>query len=333
MAEFVCLAALGLIAAIGYSIILRLRRRTVPEGYVVRIMRDDKHHRIQHAGRYTLGLSESASEPLLVRQHEENLALSGVLTHGGIPVEVHLAYSVSLDADHMSTDDLYRPDDERRDLQARILQTILRQVVAKAPPPDPELVTNMNIAALFSPFGGAALFDLCDDFQNLAEPALRRHGIIIDTEGCMIQSVAPHPDIEEAYVDLFSRGLEGVSRTDFIRRIRNAAPRMSDAGLVYLYNAINNNPGDARTIFTEGMFTPDLRVRDQDLSIGIRGRAPRAARPAAAPKPPATAASTTTGAAPAAAPTPPAPVPGKSIPGSLTDEDLQLLRPLLEVTV
>jgi hypothetical protein len=97
--------------------------------------------------------------------------------------------------------------------------------------------------------------------------------------------------------------------------VRAAAPNMSDAALVQLYNAINDNPGEWHTIFTSGSLEPRLYVTEQGTVIGqavVQGPAAAARQPAALPE---------------AEPTPVAePTPSPLLNYPLTPEDMALLK-------
>lgn len=312
-----------LLAAIAVTLIvahtLQSRRvRTVPEGYMLRLKRFGRHSRVVGPGLQTLRPDEMDAGEVLVRRRELILPVSEVFTHGGLPVTVRLSLSHSLDLKSMAVDEIYYPDDERQAQIARLLKGLLQQLVAQTPAPAPAQVDSnrVDMAGLFSPFVGQTRVAFIRRLQVIAKEALGRHGIVLTDDPIVIDGLELPEEIIEAYTDLVQSNFQSSARYDFIRRVRAAAPQVSDAALVQLSS--QQTVGDLRTIFTTGNLQPELFMVDRDMLMRNSAPQPKATMTGAPPTPP----------------PPPSPTPGKDSqltdqhPYAMTSEDMALLKPL-----
>lgn len=304
---------LGLVAIVLVAWLTAKSRRVqnVPQGYALRLKRFGRHSRVVGPGLQTLRPDETDAGLLLVRQREMTLPITEIFTHGGLPVSANLSLSFSLDVDNMSVDELYYSDEERLALLTKLLKGALQQIVATTPPPetvqgDPNRV---DILGLFSPFVGQTRLALAEQWRTLAVNALSPHGIVLTNDPIVIAGLDLPHEIIAAYTDLVQSNFHSSARYDFIRRVRAAAPTVSDAALVQLSSP--KNVGDLRTIFTTGNLQPELFVADEETFM----RRPAAqAQPQPTPTPP-------------AAPAEPAPA-TQPHPFALTPDDMALLKPL-----
>lgn len=295
----------------------RARRvRMVPQGYMLRLKRFGQHSRVVGPGLQTLRPDETDAGEVLVRQRELTLPISEVFTQGGLPVTVNLSLALSLDFSAMSLDEIYYSDQERQAQLTKLLKGALQQAVAAMPPPaatqgDPNRV---DVGGLFSPFVGQTRLDLVRQLQAQAAQALRPHGIILTEDPIVIAGLDLPPEIINAYNDLVQSNFHSSARYDFIRRVRAAAPGVSDAALVQL--SAPQSVGDLRTIFTTGNLQPELFVADEDTLM-------RRPAPQAQPQ--------GTTAAQQAVPAEPTPAqPSNAF--ALTPDDMALLKPLPSMT-
>jgi hypothetical protein len=286
---------------------------TVPEGYAATTKLFDRDRRVLGPGPYLLLPGEQKSHNILVRQQQVPKNIPGIFTHGKLPVTVRLNYAMSLDLSRMNKDERYYTNEERTHQQVNTFQKHLRQLIADTPAPPPGDPMRADLTTFFSPFLNPLLGGLALELETRAGWDLAQHGIILSSNSLVIDDVEIPEEIVSAYTDLISSDFKSSARHDFIKRVRAAAPGMSDAALVQLYNAINDNPGEWHTIFTSGSLEPRLYVTEQGTIIGqavVQEAGAPARPPAALP------------AAEHAADAEPAPLP--SYP--LTQEDMALLK-------
>ena len=288
---------------------------TVPEGYGATVRLFDRHRRVLGAGPYFLLPGEQKGPDIKVRQHQVTRSIPGIFTHGKLPVSVKVNLAMSLDLRRMSRDELYYSEGERHDQQVNIFQTLLRRLIFEIPPPKPGDPMRADLPTFFSPFLGKPLEDLSLALETRANRELTKHGVSVAKSSLVVDNLDIADDIVDAYTDLIASDFKGSARNVFMQRVRAAAPEMSEAALVQLYNAINDSPGDWHTIFASGTLEPRLYVTEQGPIISqpvVQERAAPARLPAPQPAP--------EGAPPAEG----APVSLHNYP--LTSEDMALLK-------
>jgi hypothetical protein len=260
------------------------RFHTVPEGHVAIIQRLDKFERTAGPGLYLLRPMEEEVARLYVRQREARAVVPNVFTEGGLPVTVNLRYSYSLDPSLMNRDEVYYSDEERdeqlRTLLKRVFQDLMYQLAqlpssdsAQAAGEDPDRV---NIERLFSPFAGRKARMVQTELEPAVRNTLRPHGYVVTNAPVLINGLTLPPEISGAYVDLLHTDFDSSARADFIRRVRKAAPNMSEGGLVQLLNIIQNPSASIQSVFSGGMLDSEVLLQGSQLSTR------HAIRPAAA---------------------------------------------------
>lgn len=277
--------------------------KTVPEGYVAITNWMDRHARILEPGPHLLMPFEEEVAQIKVRQSEGKLVVPNVFTHGGLPVAVNLRYTYRLDPRRMHRDELYYPEDERREQQIKIFKQIFQDVIEELRPsaeqsapkfasrnPQEESAdkgttpSRVDIAGLFSPFVGQQGIELKRRLEERARKMLSEHGVMLATNAPFVIHGLQLPDaIVEAYVDLIASDFNSTARSDFIARVRNAT-NMSEAGLVQLLNVIQNPSTDLHSIFANGFVQPEMYV--QDGKPGVRQRVPDASKQTEPNRPP-----------------------------------------------
>lgn len=292
---------------------VRGRLGSVSEGYVVPIQWFGRHQRIKTAGPYILWPGQQAGTPIKVRQQEASASVPNVYTRSGLPITVNIRYSMRLSVDDMHRrDELYYDLGERQELQVRIFRDGLQHLVmeenAPAQTKNPE---RAELAAMFSPFFGTELTVICRRLRELVKGHLADHGIILGEEPLVVDCLSLPPQVITAYEDLQATNFDSAAQMQFITRIRNAAPGISEGSLVQLFNAITHNSGEVRTIFATGSFNPALYMTEPGMMIGMP------AAPASLPPP---------RNQPAPPEAPPEPVAASN--RSLTAEDMASLKPL-----
>lgn len=266
----VVLVAVGALAL--YALVTRLH--TVPEGHVAIIQRLDKFARTAGPGLYVLQPMEEEVARLYVRQREARAVVPNVFTEGGLPVTVNLRYSYSLDPSLMNRDELYYSDEERdeqlRTLLKRVFQDLMYQLAqlpssdsVHAASEDPDRV---NIERLFSPFAGRKARIVQTELEPAVRKTLRPHGYVVTTAPVLINGLTLPPEISGAYVDLLHTDFDSSARADFIRRVRKAAPNMSEGGLVQLLNIIQNPSASIQSVFSGGTLDPEVLLEGSQIS-------------------------------------------------------------------
>jgi regulator of protease activity HflC (stomatin/prohibitin superfamily) len=269
---FVVLLAGSVVAAVYY---LFTRFRTVPEGHVAIIQRLDKFERTAGPGLYMLRPMEEEVARLYVRQREARAVVPNVFTEGGLPVTVNLRYSYTLDPKYMNRDEVYYTDEARdeqlRTLLKRVFQDLMYQLEQLPAPTnhgpakgdDPDRV---NVERLFSPFAGRKARTVQTALEPAVREALRPHGIIVTNAPVLINGLTLPPEISGAYVDLLSADFDSSARADFIRRVRKAAPNMTEGGLVQLLNIIQNPSASIQSVFSGGTLTTEVLLEGSQSS-------------------------------------------------------------------
>ena len=255
----------GVMVTIAFMVVTRVR--TVPEGYVAIVHRFDKYERTVPPGLYLLRPMEEEVARLYIRQREARAVVPNVFTEGGLPVDVNLRYSYSLDPGRMHRDEIHYNDEERneqlRTLLKRVFQDLLYQL-GQMPAPrahpgdDPDRV---NITQLFSPFAGSKARVLQTSLEPAVREALRPHGIIVTAAPVLINGLTLPPAISAAYMDLFHADFDSTARADFVRRMRKAAPGMTEGGLVQLLNIIQNPSASIQSIFSGGTLSYEVLMQ------------------------------------------------------------------------
>ncbi len=263
---FLILTIGGLGSALFYFI---GRIRTVPEGHVAVIEQLQKYKRTVGPGLYLLRPLEAEVARIYVRQREATAIVPNVFTEGGLPVVVNLRYSYRLDPQFMNRDELYYSDGDRWEQQRTLLKRVFQNLMTemekinterykKRPPQPAGQGKRVDSIALFSPFAGEKALPL----QNALEPAVRsalgQHGIMVTAAPVLINGLTLPPEVSAAYTELLSNDFSSSARADFIRRMRNASPNLSEAAMVHLLNIIQNPSADVHNIFSGGTLNTDI---------------------------------------------------------------------------
>ncbi len=82
----------------------------------------------------------------------------------------------------------------------------------------------------------------------------------------LINGLTLPPEISGAYVDLLHTDFDSSARADFIRRVRKAAPNMSEGGLVQLLNIIQNPSASIQSVFSGGTLDAEVLLQGSQLS-------------------------------------------------------------------
>jgi hypothetical protein len=269
-----CLGSLflfGSAAAILVFLITCIRR--VKEGHVVVIERWNKFVRTGGPGPYLLWPTEGVvGDPICIRQREMVSRVPEVTTEGGLLVTVNLRFAFSLDPKQMQTDELYYTDEQRGLQLERLLKRVFQEVLykleqtpleqlpssaASAPPADIKQ-DRVDIEHLFSPFAGRKKRILQSELELAVRSMLRPHGFVVSEAPVVIYRLVLAPEIQRAYLDLVSTDFNSTARSDFIRRVRDAAPHMTEAGLIQLFNIIQNPTPDVHSVFSGGMLHTEM---------------------------------------------------------------------------
>ena len=325
MNEFMDIVSLfALIAILGLLVLfVVLRIRTVDEGFVAVLQFLDRYSRIVGPGPYFLWPLQEEIVRVNVRRREvTGLEISGIFTHGGIPLSVLLAYEMRLAPQQMDTDELYYDEQAREAQQIRIFKQILQELITDASPPAPQDDKNkVDFGLLFSPFVGTQLRQIRTQLEQRAIGEMIKHGIELMTGTLIISRLSIPNPIITAYTDLITSGFSSAARHQFIDRVRNAGGNMSDSGLVQLLNAIQENPGNIHSIFSTGSVQPDVRVQDDNVSVRMSAGGTTSTTGVGAPA--AASGSAGTASAPSASQ-----VDNDDLP--LTEEDMAMLRSLFD---
>ncbi|MDQ3248864.1 MAG: SPFH domain-containing protein [Chloroflexota bacterium] len=255
--------------------------RTVPEGYVAVTQWMDRYRR-SVAQPYLLWPFEEEVIQILVRQREVTTEVPAVFTHGGMPVTVVLRYALSIDLAKMHRDELYYSEAERKEQEVKILKNILQAAVQQAPRPKPVAPglptkdqNRVDLEMFFSPFLGDSFFQLRDQVQTEARLRLAEHGLIVTQDPMVINRLILPPDLVQSYTELLVHNFDSTMLYDAIKRVKAAAPDMSDSTLTQLVNVFQNPSADMRSIFTNGSLAPEMYIQDRDTFL----------RPQATPNP------------------------------------------------
>ena len=259
------------------------RFRTVPEGHVALVQWLNRHSRTVQPGPYWLRPLETEVAQVNVRQREASAILQNIFTDGGLSVIVTMRYAYRLDPEHMEIDELYYTPYDRDRQQEVLLREALLDLIeelkgpAGAPldasagdqrnKPVKEDMLRLDVAGLFSPFGGPKEILLRRRLKERVSAALLRHGYVVTSAPVQIAGLNLHPDISAAYREYVEARFSGAARSEFIRRVRAAAPRMSEGGLVQLLNVIQNPSADIHTIFSTGTVNQDMLVMQTNRSL------------------------------------------------------------------
>lgn len=275
-----------IVAALIYIAVawLRSRVRTVPQGHVAVIHWMSRLSRVVGPGPYFLRPFETEKTKIMIRQREATIGIPNVFTHGGLPVTVNLRYTYRLDLQKMESDEYDYSERERIEQQSTIFKLLLQEIVRnlESPASEEKSARRVDIQSLFSPFIGAKGVALRAQLEQGARESLAKHGIILTDSPVAIGGLQLPESIVNAYMSLLSSDFDSTAKSDFIERVRSAAPNMSDAGLVQLFNVIQNPSAELHTIFTNGYVQPDIYIQKNDL--GVRQPAPPPAPLPSAPR-------------------------------------------------
>lgn len=321
------LIILSLLVLLGLLVALVIKRLpTVEQGHVAVVQSFDRFSRMVKPGLYFLWpWEEEIAEIRVAQRVVSGLEIPGIFTKGGLSVGVLLSYEMRLDPAQMKVDELYYSDQDREDQQIRIFRRILQEVVADAPAPPPSADPNsVDTLSLFSPLIGPAGKEVAAKLAQRATGELAQRGFILTPE-TLVSQLKPPEAIISALTELRRSNFTSAARHEFIRRVRDAGGNMSDAALVQLLNAIQENPGNIHSIFTSGNLQPDVRVQDDNLSVRMgAGGVPATGADSAVPNP---GQPSTTATQPSAQP-PASPPANDDLP--LTEEDMATLRSLFD---
>ncbi len=291
--DWLMLIVMLLLVGVGvlFAFYFLTRFRTVPEGQVAIIQRLDKFERTAGPGLYMLRPMEEEAARIYVRQREARAVVPNVFTEGGLPVTVNLRYAYSLDPRLMNRDEVYYSAEEReeqlRTLLKRVFQDLMYQLsqLPSAPDGAPGGGTDpdrVNIERLFSPFAGRKARVVQTELEPAVRETLRPHGYIVTNAPVLINGLTLPPEISGAYVDLLHADFDSSARADFIRRVRKAAPNMTEGGLVQLLHIIQNPSASIQSIFSGGTLDSEVLLQGSQVSTlhairpgGVPPAAPR----------------------------------------------------------
>lgn len=328
------LCLFGLLAIGGFAAARYLagRMHTVEQGHVAVVHWLDRFSRVVGPGPYLLRPLEEEITQVYVRQREATASAPKIFTDGGLGVTVELRYAFRLDPARMATDELYYSDAERKSQQEMLIREVLLDLVqelastpktADAQPAAPTAndPARLDIVALFSPFAGPKEAVLRRVLKERVSTALLAHGVVVTSETVQIAGLVLPPGVSAAYMSYVEAPFSSSARSEFIRRVRAAAPDMSDAGLVQLLNILQNPSADIQTVFTTGMVNPDILLDADGAAVRQRlSSAPPAQPPAQPPRV----------TAPPPPPQPEQPQPQPSTPTAQADDGAEPDYPLVE---
>jgi hypothetical protein len=344
-----CLFGLLAIGGLLGARYLASRMRTVEQGHIAVVHWLNRFSRVVESGPYWLRPFEEEITQVYVRQREATASAPKIFTDGGLGVTVDLRYAFRLDPARMTTDELYYSDAERKSQQEMLIREVLLDLVqelavqptegksGQAPIPAPAAAdsTRLDMVAIFSPFAGPKEAVLRSRIRERVSKALLAHGVVVTSETVQIAGLGLPPGLSAAFAAYVEAPFSASARSEFIRRVRAAAPNMSDAGLVQLLNIIQNPSADIQTVFTTGMVNQDMLLEDNGPVVRQRlsGAVPQQPAPPTLTEPPQAAASPPTQpAAPLQPPQPPAPAPAPATDDGadpdypLTESDNTLLK-------
>ena len=236
------------------------RFHQVPEGHQVVLERFGRFGRTAGPGLYFRWPGEQEVSRLLIRQQETELTVPTVFTHAGMPVGVNLAYSMALDPKKMNVGEVYYSEEERKKQQVHIFKSIFQPCIDAAPRPSAN-AEKSNPATLFSPFVGKPGSDLRDRIESEVRREFEKHGYILSSR-LTIQQLTLVPQIAKAIVEQFSNELTQVDKAKLIRRLREAAPDLSESTLGLIVTTMQNPNGELRAIFSSGSVRPNVLGAD-----------------------------------------------------------------------
>jgi hypothetical protein len=273
---FAVLALGGFLAA--FYIANRMRK--VQEGHIAVVHWMDRFSRTVGAGPYWLRPFEDEVAQVYVRQREATASLPNIFTEGGLPVTVNLRYAYRLDPNRMATDELYYSDAERRSQQEMLMREVLLDLVQELSPPAnaaaaggasaPRDEEPLDVVTLFSPFAGPKAPIVRSSLKERMSEALLAHGIAITGAPVQIAGLALPPDLSAVFGEFMGARFSSSARAEIIRRVRAAAPNISETGLVHLLNIIQNPSAEIQTIFTTGMVNQDMLLDDSGAVLRQR---------------------------------------------------------------
>ncbi|MFN8445812.1 MAG: SPFH domain-containing protein [Caldilineaceae bacterium] len=236
------------------------RIHQVPEGHKAVIERFGRFGRVAGPGLYFRWPWEKEVSQMLIRQQETELSVPTVFTHAGMPVSVNLAYSMALDPKKMNVGEIYYSEEERQKQQVHIFKSIFQPCIDAAPRP-PANADKSNPAILFSPFVGKVGTDLREQIEAEARSEFEKHGYILSSR-LNIQQLTLVPQIGKAIVEHFSNELTQVDKAALIRRLREAAPDLSESTIGLIMTTMQNPNGELKAIFSSGTVRPNLLGSD-----------------------------------------------------------------------
>jgi hypothetical protein len=108
----------------------------------------------------------------------------------------------------------------------------------------------------FGPFAGPKAPAFRDDLNRTIRATLKRHGIIVTDEPVVINGLVPPSGVIEALTELQSSEFSSAAKAKFLWRLGTAAPDISEATLVQLFNILQNHGVDMHAFFSNGMLNP-----------------------------------------------------------------------------
>lgn len=285
----------------------------VEEGTVAVTTFLGRHARVLAPGLRFLRPGEQVANTVVTRRTDRTLLLDRVQTHVGLPLTVHVRLTAEVDPARMHRDELYDSERERLSKLTAIVRRSLERVVASMP--RLKSAASPDLDELLSPFEMRTKLELGDRLAEMARPELADHGLIlsgpVDINGWTVPQV-----IGDAYNDLIKHGFSAAAMADVIRRVRAAAPEMSEAGLNELFHLVQNPTGAMRAMLQNGWFAPG--------GVEVQPARP----PVRQPERPQQGSSRDQRPEGGATPVREEPPPGLPIVKPLTPDDMELLRPL-----
>lgn len=289
------LCLFGLMALVGFGLAryIAARMRTVEQGHVAVVHWMDRFARVVQPGPYWLRPFEEEIAQVYVRQREASASAPKIFTDGGLGVTVELRYAYRLDPAQMPNDELYYTDADRKKQHEMLIREVLLDLVEELKTlkkPDEKAADGakknsppLDMAALFSPFGGFKEAVLRSRLKERVGAALLPHGVIITSETVQVAGLTLPPGLGAAVAAYVEAPFSAAARSEFVRSVRMVEPDMADAALVQLLNILQNPSADFQSIFTTGAINPDLLLDANGAQVRQRlGNAP-AQQPAAPP--------------------------------------------------
>jgi hypothetical protein len=157
----------------------------------------------------------------------------------------------------MNEGEIYYTDDERLEQQRTLLKHVFQELTNELlrTPTLRSKKDRVDMLHLFSPFAGPKLRELQLKLGDAVRAALRPHGIIVTTAPVVINGLTLPSEVTRAYTHMLSTDFNSTAQADFIRRLKQASPKLSEGALVQLFNTLQGDAQDMHIIFSGGMLS------------------------------------------------------------------------------